>query len=211
VDGIHDLGGMDGFGPVEVEVNEPVFHTHWERRAAGLTFATFVMGISNGGQFRHAIERMEPGHYLGSSYYEHWITAVATRLVEAGKVTPQELDAQAGAPIPRSLPERADPIDDPGADVDRPRFRPGDKVRVRNHHPVGHTRCPRYIRGRAGTVVRDDGIYSLPDVEAHAGGKRRNEPTYSVAFDATELWGPEGEAAVTIHVDLWESYLEPRR
>ena len=82
-------------------------------------------------------------------------------------------------------------------------------MRVRNVHPIGHTRCPRYIRGKAGTVVRNDVIASVPDIEAHAGSHRRNEPTYSVAFDAAELWGADGEPGVTIHVDLWDSYLEP--
>jgi nitrile hydratase subunit beta len=209
VDGIHDLGGMDGFGPVEVEPNEPVFHAEWERRAAGTTFAFFMMGVVNGGQFRHSIERMDPAHYLGSSYYEHWATGVATRLLEVGKLTIDELEAKAGGRFPLSRPEQAATVEDPGPDVDAPRFGPGDAVRVRNVHPAGHTRCPRYIRGRRGTVIRNDKIASVPDVEAHTDGRRRKEPTYSVAFDAAELWGADGERGVTIHVDLWDSYLEP--
>ena len=210
VDGIHDLGGMDGFGAVEVEPDEPVFHTEWERRAAGLTLSFFLTGLTNGGQFRHAIERMEPAHYLTSGYYEHWITAVATQLVEAGKVTAAELDTAAGGHFPLAEPERAAPADDLADDSSTPRFALGDKVRVRNFHPTGHTRCPRYIRGHAGQVVRLDGAASVPDFEAHTGGRRREQPTYSVAFDAAELWGEGGaEPGVTVHVDLWESYLEP--
>ena len=88
-----------------------------------------------------------------------------------------------------------------------PRFGPGDHVRVRDWHPPGHTRCPRYVRGRAGTVVRVDGTYSVPDVEAH-GTARRHEPTYSVRFDAADLWR-DGQHGVSVHVDLWDNYLEP--
>jgi nitrile hydratase subunit beta len=167
------------------------------------------MGVVNGGQFRHSIERMDPAHYLGSSYYEHWATGVATRLLEVGKLTIDELEAKAGGRFPLSRPEQAATVEDPGPDVDAPRFGPGDAVRVRNVHPAGHTRCPRYIRGRRGTVIRNDKIASVPDVEAHTDGRRRKEPTYSVAFDAAELWGADGERGVTIHVDLWDSYLEP--
>ena len=96
-----------------------------------------------------------------------------------------------------------------GPDVGTPRFGVGDRVRVRvrEWHPPGHTRCPRYVRGKTGTVGRLDGIYPVPDIEAH-GTARRDEPTYSVRFDAAELWG-DGQRGVRVHVDLWDSYLEP--
>src|SRR5437762_14297584 len=100
---------MDGFGPVRVEPDEPVFHHDWERRALGATMATFAMGISNGGQFRHAIERMDPAHYLASSYYEHWLTAAATRLVETGRLTRDELEQRASGDFPLSRPTSAPP------------------------------------------------------------------------------------------------------
>jgi nitrile hydratase subunit beta len=206
VDGIHDLGGMDGFGPVRIEPDEPLFHHQWERRALGVAMAAFVMGLSNGGEFRHSIERMDPGHYLGSPYYEHWITGVASRLVETGRIAAMELEEMAGGRFPLSGPVLAPPIIDTGEDVSQPGFEIGSRVRVREWHPRGHTRCPRYVRGKTGRVVRIDGCWSVPDVEAHSDG-RRQEPTYSVRFEADELW-QDGQSGVAVHVDLWESYLE---
>jgi nitrile hydratase len=206
VDGIHDLGGMDGFGPVVVEPDEPVFHQPWEKRALGVTMASFVMGLSNGGKFRHSIERMDPGHYLNSTYYEHWITGVATRLVETGRIRRSELEHLAGGPFPLSRPVRADQVEARDIEVTQPRFAVGSRVRVRAWHPAGHTRCPRYVRGKTGTVVRTDGSFSVPDLEAHSDG-RRVEPTYSVRFDAADLWA-DGQPRAAVHVDLWESYLE---
>jgi nitrile hydratase len=149
---------------------------------------------------------MEPGHYLTSSYYEHWLTAAATLAVEHGLVTHSELEARAGGWFPLSGPVLAPPVVDAGPDVDTPRFDVGDRVRVREWHPPGHTRCPGYIRGKNGTVVRVDGIHSVPDIEAH-GTARRREPTYSVRFDAADLWR-DGQRGVWVHVDLWDSYLE---
>ncbi len=206
MDGIHDLGGMDGFGPVRIERGEPVFHHDWERRALGVAMSAFAMGLSNGGEFRHSIERMDPIHYLGSSYYEHWITGIATRLVETGRVGRHELDEMAGGRFPLSGPVLAERIVNPGRDVSQPRFEIGSRVRVRQWHPRGHTRCPRYVRGKTGAVVRLDGSWSLPDVEAHS-DRRREEPTYCVRFEAADLW-EDGPSRAAVHVDLWESYLE---
>jgi nitrile hydratase len=204
MDGIHDLGGMQGFGPVEPEADEPVFHDNWERRAWGLTMGTFVAGISNGGQFRHSIERMDPAHYLASPYYEHWVTGVATRLVETGVVAADELDRRAGGRFPLSRPVADDPT--PPSPHDR-RFEVGDRVRV-NHTPTsGHTRCPHYVRGKAGLVVRIDPAASVPDVEAQEPDKRVVEPVYCVRFDGAELWG--GTHPHAVHVDLWQRYLAP--
>lgn len=206
VDGIHDLGGKQGFGPVEVEHDEPVFHEDWERRARGLTFAT-VAQVPNPStsKFRHAIERMEPAHYLSSSYYEHWLTAAATLAVEAGLLTREELEARAEGAFPLSGLVHAGDVKVPP--VGRARFKVGDRVRVRNFHPPGHTRCPGYIRDHVGVVTRLDGEWSIPDVEAHT-PERVPEATYSVRFDAEELWG-DGQRGATVNVDLWDSYLEP--
>ncbi len=212
VDGIHDLGGMQGLGPVAHSPAEPVFHGRWQAVARALmVIVTGAVGAS-GGEFRHSIERMEPGHYLTSSYYEHWLTAVATLAVEHGLVSHSDLEARAGGRFPLSGPVLARPVagggpgEDGGPGVDEPRFRVGDRVRVRDWHPPGHTRCPRYVRGKAGVVVRVDGTHSLPDIEAH-GSARRYEPTYSVRFDAAELWR-DGQHGVSVHADLWDSYLE---
>jgi len=204
VDGVHDLGGTQGFGSVEMEPAEPTFHSDWERRAFGLAFVAMSKGLLSG-RFRHAIERMDPVWYLDSTYYEHWLTATATGLVEGGHLSEQELDDRLGEVFPMSRPIRAPRIIDPGPSIDRPCYAVGSVVRVREWHPLGHTRAPRYVRGKSGVVVRYDGIYSVPDVEYHCDAKRR-EPTYSVRFEAAELWGEPGDP---IHVDLWESYLEP--
>ena len=206
MDGIHDLGGMQGFGPVGHSAAEPVFHDRWEALAFALLWVVEDALDATEGELRYAMERMDPGHYLTASYYEHWLTAAATLAVEHGLVTRSELEARSGGRFPLSGPVLAPLVTDVGPDVDEPRFGVGDRVRVREWHPAGHTRCPRYVRGKAGVVVRVDGIYSVPDVEAH-GSARRHEPTYSVRFDAADLWR-DGQRGVSVHVDLWDSYLE---
>jgi len=182
-----------------------VFGEDWERRAFRVNVAV-LMGLQpSGGAFRHSIERMDPAHYLGSSYYEHWLTGSATFLVEKGVVSTEELEERAGGRFPLSRPDRgmAPPVD---GDRTEARFKVGDRVRVREWHPFGHTRAPRYVQGKRGSVVRVDGAFNLPDVEAHS-DRRVLNPTYSVRFTAEELWG-EGADGAAIHVDLWEHYLE---
>ena len=200
---MHDLGGVQGFGPVSVEANEPVFHAQWERRAFRLSTAAMLGGYVHG--LRHAIERMDPVWYLSSPYYEHWLTAVATGLVETGVIERTELDERLGAPFDVANPVRAARLPDPGVSSAVHRFAIGDLVRVREWHPLGHTRAPRYVQGKHGTVVRLDGVFSVPDVEYHCDGTRE-EPTYSVRFESLVLWGEPGDP---VHVDMWESYLEP--
>jgi nitrile hydratase beta subunit len=206
VDGIHDLGGMQGFGPVAHSPAEPAFPGRWQAVARALMVVVAGAVGASGGEFRHSIERMEPGHYLTSSYYEHWLTAAATLAVEHGLVTRAELEGRAGGRFRLSGPVLAPPVADAGPDVEAARFAVGDRVRVREWHPPGHTRCPGYVRGKAGVVVRLDGLYSVPDIEAH-GAARRREPTYSVRFDAADLWR-DGQRGVWVHADLWDSYLE---
>lgn len=92
MNGVHDLGGMHGFGPVEPEANEPVFHHDWERRVFGVMMATFGGGHYNVDEFRHAIERMRPDEYLASSYYEHWLHSTETLLLESGAISRAELE-----------------------------------------------------------------------------------------------------------------------
>jgi len=208
VNGVHDMGGMDGFGAVVAGAAEPVFHADWERRVFGLTLATSAGGLGSVDAFRFAIERIPPECYLAATYYERWLTALATRLVERGVVTRAELDARTGGPFPLARPAGAlEPP--PVADAaDEPRFGVGDTVRVRNAHPRGHTRCPRYVRGRRGTVVRVDGRFALPDAAARDDVARPpREWSYGVRFAARELWGDDASAADAIHVDLWQSYL----
>lgn len=203
MDGLHDLGGVQGFGRVAVEPDEPPFHDDIERRTFRLTIAAMLSGHL-AGRHRHAVERIDPVSYLASSYYERWLTGVATVLVEVGVLTQHDLDERLGSPFGLASPVRAPQLVDPGQSSEHPRYVVGDHVRVREWHPLGHTRAPRYVQGKRGTVVRIDGVYSVPDVEAHSDG-RRYEPTYSVRFEAIELWGGSGDP---VHADLWESYLE---
>jgi nitrile hydratase len=205
MEGIHDLGGREGFGPVVVEADEPVFHAEWERRAWGVTLASFVMGVSNQSQFRHSIERMDAVHYLTSRYYEHWLTGTATRLVETGRITADELEARAGGSVPRSLPEHDDHRPPPVAPLED--LAVGDRVRVRAWTHRGHSRCPQYVRGRAGTVVRVDRPVPLPDLEARGDRDHLDRPV-CVRFDAADLWGAPSRAGDAVHVDLWTTYLE---
>lgn len=211
---MHDLGGVEGFGPVHAEHDEPVFHDAWERRVFGLNFAALPVNVD---RFRHAIERMGAVEYLTTSYYEHWLAAIETLAVETGTVDPTDLDrARAAAATGRPPPRRDDPdharalVDavqspsPPDTDPGEVTFGPGDHVRVQRASPKGHTRCPRYVRGASGTVEAVRGRFRLPD--ASAAGDDRAEPLYSVVFRAADLWG-DGDHEVAL--DLWESYLEP--
>lgn len=214
MDGIHDLGGMHGFGPVVREVGEPVFHHDWERRVFGLNFAALPRNVD---QFRHAIERIDPLTYLASSYYEKWLRAIEHAAIAGGIVTQDELSAHADrvraegvAAVPRQeLPETASALVDAlrsPAVAPEPEcgpLQPGDRVRVRRTTHGGHTRCPRYVRGSSGVVERCLGRHPLPD--AGALGEQRLEHLYSVAIPAEQLWVG---ADHTVLVDLWDSYLE---
>jgi nitrile hydratase len=209
VDGVHDLGGMQGFGPVVIEPNEPAFHAEWEGRVFASAAGALGAGGFNTPMFRHSIERMQPAHYLNSGYYEHWLTGVATLLVERGLLTRDELVAATGGAFKFSGPVLVDDSDvdtTPGAA--EPRFAVGDVVRVRDLHFAGHTRCPAYVRGRTGIVVGLEVRAPVPELEAHLQLKIE-EQTYAVQFSAEELWGDEAEPNNVVHVDLYERYLEP--
>jgi nitrile hydratase len=226
MDGVHDLGGMQGFGPVEREENEPVFHAAWEAAVLAMMRAGGARGLFNIDEFRHGIERMTPADYLRASYYEKWLDGVSRILVEKGVVGVPELaarraffearpDAPATAALAGPLPPR--PPSNPGWVQDAiretgaaPRFAPGDPVRTREIHPHGHTRLPRYARGRRGVIHRCHGIHVFPDTNAHGLGEQP-QPLYSVRFDARELWGEAAEPNQAVHIDLWESYLLPGR
>jgi nitrile hydratase len=208
MDGIHDLGGMSGFGSVEAERDEPVFHEPWE----ALAFATNALGIAvlavyNADEYRHAIERMDPAHYLTATYYERVLTGVATLLVEKGVVARDDLEARAGGLFPLARPVAEQPTADLSPQA-RPRFRIGDAVVVRDIHPAGHTRVPRYVRGKRGVVVHVAPPFTFPDAAAH-GRTHRTEHTYHVAFPARVLWGDVALGDDAVVVDLWDCYLEP--
>lgn len=207
MDGIHDLGGMSGFGRVDIEREEQVFHEAWESLAFALNaLGVAALGAYNVDEYRHAIERMDPLHYLQATYYERVLTGVATLLVEKGVVTREELERRAGAAFPLSRP-----VDDrPCADLTpqpEARFAIGDRVIVQSFHPAGHTRAPRYVRGKRGVVVHVAPKFSFPDAAAH-GLAHRSEHTYHVEFEARELWADAAGEKQTVVVDLWDSYLE---
>lgn len=221
MDSVHDLGGMDGFGPIDHEPTEPSFHADWEGTVFAMALGTMAQGHFTMDAFRHAIERMDPVWYLDSSYYEHWLAAVETLLVEEGVLKSDALTARAAAFAAgkATIPTRADEeftsfmraLIDTGGDTERdpqdPEFDVGDVVQVRNIHPEGHTRCPEYVRCARGTIVAHHGSHVLPDANAHGMGERP-EPLYSVQFPGETLWGPDGEPDTSVTVDLWESYLE---
>ena len=206
VDGVHDIGGLDGFGPVEHEDVEPFFAADWERRTFRMMIGSLGPLSINGGMFRHSIERMDPAHYLSSPYWEHWLTGVTTLAVEAGVTTQEELDRRAGGHFPLSKPDRGVLPDDLTA-RDTPRYAVGDSVQVREWHPPGLTRAPRYAQGKRGTVVRIDPAANVSDIEAHGGGFVV-DPLYCVRFASRELWGEAGTDDDFVHIDLFERYLE---
>ena len=222
MNGIHDMGGMHGFGPVEREDNEPVFHRDWEGRVFAMRVVTPVP-IPGGA--RNNIETMEPLHYLRSSYYEKWLHARVKGLIDSGVLTAEELQAREvlyprPARYPGAAPRRpgtgagragrpADTPHSPRRDVDaQPQFGLGDPVRVRNLHPPGHTRLPRYVRGKRGEVVRFYGFQDVQDAQP-PGVAVGPQAVYAVRFAASELWGDAAQANSTVCIDMWESYLEP--
>ena len=213
MNGVHDMGGMDGFGPVVLEQNEPVFHAEWERRMYALASLAMRLARSNGDEFRHAIERIPPARYLASSYYERWLAAAETLLVERGIVTREELLAKESSSVDPALIANAVATHGPApvkskAKPPRARYAKGARVRARNLNPVGHTRLPRYVRGKAGVIARDWGVFVFPDTNAHHAGTKPQH-CYSVSFDARELWGKSASSRDRVYIDLWEDYLEP--
>ena len=225
---IHDMGGMHGFGPIEREENEPVFHEAWEGRVYAMaTKSNFVIP----GGSRYAIERMDPAHYLNSSYYEKWLHVRIQSLIESGTLTQAEFDERLAHFVahPHAEPPRRD---DPEATADavsssftpvthihdveiQPAFELGDRVRARNMHPAGHTRLPRYVRGRNAVVVKYYGVQDFDDtvVEssgAHTALRADPQPLYCVRFEGAELWGESAEPKSAVYLDMWESYLERR-
>jgi nitrile hydratase len=216
MNGAADLGGMMGFGPVAPDHGEPLFHADWEARVMGMVVALGASGQWNIDQSRFARESLPPRDYLRLSYYEIWLAGVERLMLARGMVTEDEL-AVGTARIP-SVPVRRvlGPGDvraalDAGAPVDRPAPRPpafavGDSVIARNEHPEGHTRLPRYARGRRGRIARVQGCHVFPDSNATGAGEDPHW-LYKVAFEAAELWGSRAQEGDVVTLDLWEPYL----
>ena len=203
MDGMHDLGGKQGFGAVRYTLAAMAFHAPWEKRVNALYAYAVKLGIFNMDEYRHAIERMEPRHYLCASYYERSLTSLATLCVEKGIVTREELERRAGGAFPLAMQSAAGRTNV----ASRQRFQPGDRVRVRLDYVPGHVRMPGYIRGKVGVVVSESPAYPFPDAHAHS-VEAADEPTYDVRFRAEDLWPDSAEPAL-VHAAVFQSYLEP--
>ena len=218
MDGIHDMGGMDGFGPIPIKSKEPVFHATWEARVWAMNTALGAWGEWNIDAGRYTLEQLDPALYLSSSYYQRWLYRTENLLVDHGLVSREEIEtppANRDTKIsrePLSLDDiltrqrnmRSARLNDDVA----PRYHMGDQVRARNIHPKGHTRIPRYVRGRLGVIDRDHGVFIFPDTNAVFAGKRPQH-LYSVCFTAREIWGTEAVITDKVYVDMWDDYLEP--
>lgn len=223
MNGIHDMGGMHGFGPVIVEQNEPVFHSRWEARVYGLSNVLDLTGLYSLDENRHEIELMDAADYLTHGYYGRWLFAMERMMDRKGIVSRAEVDRRAAeiatdAPTPidpsgRNWPISAEQRIPWGAwrkEVSvTPKFALGQRVRVRNHQPVGHTRLTQYIRGKVGVVeIVNAQAWVLPDTRAHNEGENL-QPVYNVSFTSQEVWGDAAEPNVEVKVDLSEDYLVP--
>ncbi len=202
MDGMHDLGGKQGFGPVRHSPKAQAFHADWEKRVNAMYSLAVKQGVFNMDEYRHAIERMEPRHYLAAGYYERTLTSLATLCVEKGLVTREELERRAQGAFALSSPSA------PGRSnrAERERFQPGDHVTVRADYVPGHNRMPAYIRGKSGVVVSESPVYPYPDAHAH-GVQAADEPTYDVRFSTADLW-PDSADAAFVHVGVFQSYLQ---
>jgi nitrile hydratase len=215
MNGVHDMGGMQDMGPVRPEKNEPVFHAAWEGRVFAMYEA--IDGDWPGGSGRYQRELIPPAEYLRMSYYERWLTSLSELLIKSGMVTRTELETgvaeggntkgrhmlrvdevapmiAAGGPSTRDVPVAA-------------KFHEGQRVRALNINPAGHTRLPRYARGKQGMIVRDHGVHVFNDSIVQGLGERPQH-LYSVRFAARELWGPQAAATDSVYVDLWDDHLE---
>jgi nitrile hydratase len=217
MNGIHDLGGMDNFGPVLVEQNEPVFHHDWERTMFSLAIALLGAQYFKVDEVRRATEWIPPLVYLRMSYYEGWLRALIALLGEKKLVSEEELSrghALHKDPAAQALPKEMalyamnNPLPTSVPLDTKPRFKPGDRVLTRVINAQHHTRLPRYARGRHGSIDALHPAFLLPDTNGH-GGPDRPQHLYSVRFEAHELWGEDATQRDAVYIDLFEDYLEP--
>ena len=217
MDGVHDMGGTDGFGKVEPEENEPVFHAPWEGRVLAMQRAMGYAGAWHIDHSRFAQERLPPTTYLSVSYYHRWALAMESNVTERGYATREELQAGHALSAGKNLPRKMSTAT-VGAGLCRnsfyrtpqgaQKFQPGDRVRTRNIHPAGHTRLPRYARDKVGVIERCHGCHMYPDsVAANLG----DDPQwlYTVVFDGRDIWGPDSDPTLKISIDAFEPYLDP--
>lgn len=223
MDGIHDMGGTEGYGPVSYAPGEPGrVDERWEAIAGAAVFALFRSGHTNLDAHRHRIERIDPRRYLPVTYWGRWLAAVESAIVDQGVASSEGIrDAvrrAGGDPDSSAPPALAPAVALEGTENHRtarreidtpPRFAVGDAVRTAAHAPhAGHHRLPRYVRGRRGTIARVYPAFVLPDATAHGRGEQPCH-VYAVAFDGPELWGPDSDPSVRCHLDVFEPYLSP--
>jgi len=213
MNGIHDMGGMQGLGELHYEETEPVFHEPWEGRIPAMMSA---LGVFDG--FRVPIESIPAADYLRMSYYERWLVALNAQIIKYELATRTEIER--GRPDPGSVKAtpalmlaeaREFPFRTSQSELEievAARFQVGDRVRGRNIHPTTHTRMPRYTRGKTGIVERDRGVFALPDNEVY-NLDPKPQHVYLVRFMARELWGEEASAHDSLYIDMWDDYLEP--
>jgi nitrile hydratase subunit beta len=218
MNGVHDMGGMHGMGPIEHEKNEPVFHEPWEGRVDAMTRVVRAGGVrQNLDNSRHQLELLPPEEYLRMSYYERWFARLVDQLLQNGVITRTELENGRPSPdtskatpavtaemVPAMIARRDSARRDAAVS---PHFKVGDRVRARNIHPTGHTRLPRYARGKIGVIVRDHGVFLFPDTNAAFLGEKPQH-VYSVKFAARELWSDEASPRDSVYLDMWDDYLE---
>jgi nitrile hydratase len=216
MNGIHDMGGMDGFGAVQREENEPVFHGKWEGAVMAITRVMGAVGAWNIDQGRYGIELLAPTRYL-TSYYHRWLARCEWALVKYGYAGADEIAAGRSLRPGKAPPRGKFTV----ADVERTsrrstftretntsaKFAIGDRVRARNVHPKGHTRLPRYVRGHVGVVERLHGCQVFPDSAAMGQGENP-QWLYTVRFDGRDLWGADADPTLVVSVEAFEPYLE---
>lgn len=217
MNGIHDLGGMQGFGPVMDEPDEPYFHAPWEGRVLALQRAILFTRTWNLDAFRHAQERLPASVYLAVSYYHRWLLSLTASALDHDLVTPAELEAGhalgPARPVQRTMQLHDVDLGKIRAPFGRTpkhaaRFKPGDLVRTTNIHPLGHTRLPRYARDKEGRVEIVHGCHAYPDAIV-AGDPEASAWLYTVSFEGRRLWGEQADPSLTVSIDAFEPYLEP--
>jgi nitrile hydratase beta subunit len=215
-DSVHDMGGMDGFGKIEPEADEPPFHHAWEGRVLALQRAMGYAGAWNIDMSRAAQELLPPGVYLTVSYYKRWALGMERNLLRQDLADPDEIAAGHARTPAKALKRKLTPDKVAGsltrgsfgrAPPAPARFKPGERVRAKNIHPATHTRLPRYVRGHVGTVELVHGCHVFPDTAAIGQGENP-QWLYTVVFDSRELWGPDADPTIKVSVDAFEPYLE---
>ena len=218
MNGMHDMGGMDGFGPIRPDDRQTPFEFRWEAKAFAHLLACGALGRWNNDAVRSRFENFSPSEYLTMGYFERWNVGLIRLLIGAGLVTEVEIATGRGDPTARKDAPPLREQDVPAfvaaaepysrAETLEPIFADGDSVRARNVHPKTHTRLPRYVRGKRGVIDRRHGVFVFPDTNARMLGEHPQH-LYCVRFDGTELWGDRGDARAPVYVDIWEQHLEP--